>query len=112
MYPHSGTVVPVLGVQGTSAKKNHLLETTLLRTPEKRGPLSQEVAPQDLSKHVLRCCMTRPFGAHPLETLHGFGIAGVKSNFGNGPNTVSESTVSNTEPSEFWPSPSSGERAQ
>ena len=33
--------------------------------------------------------------------------------FGNGPNMVLESTVSNTELSEFfWPSPSSGERAQ
>ena len=34
-------------------------------------------------------------------------------NLGNGPNTVSESTVSNTELSEFsWPSPSSGERTE
>ena len=33
--------------------------------------------------------------------------------FGNGPNMVSESTVSSTELSEFfWASPSSGERAQ
>ena len=33
--------------------------------------------------------------------------------FGNGPNTVLESTVSNSELIEFfWPSPSSGERAQ
>ena len=40
---------------------------------------------------------------------------GVQSFFflGNGPNTVSESTVSNTELSEFfWGSLSSGERAQ
>ena len=31
---------------------------------------------------------------------------------GNGPNTVLESTVSNPELSEFWPSRSSGERTQ
>ena len=32
---------------------------------------------------------------------------------GNGPNTVSESTVSNSKLSEvLWPSPSSGQRAQ
>ena len=43
-------------------------------------------------------------------------VASAKVTFetlGDGPNTVSESTVSNTEPSEgFWSSQSSGERAQ
>ena len=54
-------------------------------------------------------CECRCLQASTLRLSNFFGLLFLA--FGNGPNTVSESTLSNTELGEvFWRSPSSGER--